>query len=583
MPKNWNRRFKHNRDKIKTGDIYELAEVVRNLAIREQREGPLDRREADVHAREEDPRVRADVRARDGRGRGRGVPRQTCIARGARAAATAPPRRPSAAQHPMAVVGLARRRRQWRTPWRPTAQGVRRAGGPPDARVVRSTRCARPCDRGRRRAARRASTRRRRARVGVAGGATRSASVRSALAAAPDGRRRSSSTTPRARSSTPALFARCARGARADADGAIAAAPVTDTIKEADADGRVIATLDRSRAVGGPDAAGLPRARRSSARSTSTTTCSPPPPTTPGSSRRAAATCASWRPRPSNSRSRTPDDLAARRAAAAQPDADRLPRPPAPRRAPSTTRRALLHPRQRRALPRGGRRARDRRARRRRAHLPLHAGARRLGAPVLAPLRGRRPRRLLRVRARARPTCGSGIEADFVPGARGPHGATCSRRATGTTSSARCTSSRDARRRHRRRLGHLAPRRVARARSGGATSRRSARPRARGLFDILAHPDLVKVWGARAAACPTATCAATTSWRSRGSPTSDVAVEVSTAGLRKPVGEIYPAPAFLEMCLEAGCAGRAVVRRARARAARLRLRATRSSCWTRSA
>jgi CarD family transcriptional regulator len=35
MPKNWNRRFKHNRDKIKTGDIYELAEVVRNLAIRE--------------------------------------------------------------------------------------------------------------------------------------------------------------------------------------------------------------------------------------------------------------------------------------------------------------------------------------------------------------------------------------------------------------------------------------------------------------------------------------------------------------------------------------------------------------------
>ena len=27
MPKNWNRRFKHNRDKIKTGDIYELAEV----------------------------------------------------------------------------------------------------------------------------------------------------------------------------------------------------------------------------------------------------------------------------------------------------------------------------------------------------------------------------------------------------------------------------------------------------------------------------------------------------------------------------------------------------------------------------
>src|SRR3954463_10220050 len=35
MPKTWNRRFKHNREKIKTGDVYELAEVVRNLAIRE--------------------------------------------------------------------------------------------------------------------------------------------------------------------------------------------------------------------------------------------------------------------------------------------------------------------------------------------------------------------------------------------------------------------------------------------------------------------------------------------------------------------------------------------------------------------
>jgi CarD family transcriptional regulator len=39
MPKNWNRRFKYNRDKIKTGDIYELAEVVRNLAIREAQKG----------------------------------------------------------------------------------------------------------------------------------------------------------------------------------------------------------------------------------------------------------------------------------------------------------------------------------------------------------------------------------------------------------------------------------------------------------------------------------------------------------------------------------------------------------------
>jgi histidinol-phosphatase (PHP family) len=72
-----------------------------------------------------------------------------------------------------------------------------------------------------------------------------------------------------------------------------------------------------------------------------------------------------------------------------------------------------------------------------------------------------------------------------------------------------------------------------------------------GLFDILAHPDLVKVWGG-----------------SRPLPERDprffyepaveaiaesgIAVEVSTAGLRKPVGELYPADAFAEMCVEAG-------------------------------
>jgi CarD family transcriptional regulator len=39
MPKNWNRRFKHNRDKMKTGDIIELAEVVRNLSLRDHEKG----------------------------------------------------------------------------------------------------------------------------------------------------------------------------------------------------------------------------------------------------------------------------------------------------------------------------------------------------------------------------------------------------------------------------------------------------------------------------------------------------------------------------------------------------------------
>jgi CarD family transcriptional regulator len=39
MPKDWNRRIKHNREKIKTGDILELADVVRNLALRDYEKG----------------------------------------------------------------------------------------------------------------------------------------------------------------------------------------------------------------------------------------------------------------------------------------------------------------------------------------------------------------------------------------------------------------------------------------------------------------------------------------------------------------------------------------------------------------
>lgn len=39
MPKNWSRRYKHNREKLKTGDIFEVAEVVRNLAVRHAEKG----------------------------------------------------------------------------------------------------------------------------------------------------------------------------------------------------------------------------------------------------------------------------------------------------------------------------------------------------------------------------------------------------------------------------------------------------------------------------------------------------------------------------------------------------------------
>jgi len=39
MPTNWHRRFKHNREKIRTGNVFELAEVVRNLSIRDLDKG----------------------------------------------------------------------------------------------------------------------------------------------------------------------------------------------------------------------------------------------------------------------------------------------------------------------------------------------------------------------------------------------------------------------------------------------------------------------------------------------------------------------------------------------------------------
>jgi histidinol-phosphatase (PHP family) len=72
-----------------------------------------------------------------------------------------------------------------------------------------------------------------------------------------------------------------------------------------------------------------------------------------------------------------------------------------------------------------------------------------------------------------------------------------------------------------------------------------------GLYDIIAHPDLVKIWG-RARPAPD------TDPRRYYEPAveamleANVAMEVSTAGLRKPVGEIYPARAMIEMAVDAG-------------------------------
>lgn len=72
-----------------------------------------------------------------------------------------------------------------------------------------------------------------------------------------------------------------------------------------------------------------------------------------------------------------------------------------------------------------------------------------------------------------------------------------------------------------------------------------------GLFDILAHPDLVKVWGS-ARPLPDRDPRFYYEGAVEAIAETGIAVEVSTAGLRKPVGEIYPSPAFAEMCVEAG-------------------------------
>jgi histidinol-phosphatase (PHP family) len=73
-----------------------------------------------------------------------------------------------------------------------------------------------------------------------------------------------------------------------------------------------------------------------------------------------------------------------------------------------------------------------------------------------------------------------------------------------------------------------------------------------GMFDILAHPDLVKLWGPRRPV-PEGDLRRFYELAMDGIAESQIAIEVSTAGLRKPVGELYPSRAFLEMCLDAGC------------------------------
>jgi histidinol-phosphatase (PHP family) len=73
-----------------------------------------------------------------------------------------------------------------------------------------------------------------------------------------------------------------------------------------------------------------------------------------------------------------------------------------------------------------------------------------------------------------------------------------------------------------------------------------------GLYDIVAHPDLVKVWGTSAPR-PEGDLRRYYEPAVEAFAESGVAVELSTAGWRKPAAEQYPSRPFLEMLVDAGC------------------------------
>ena len=69
-----------------------------------------------------------------------------------------------------------------------------------------------------------------------------------------------------------------------------------------------------------------------------------------------------------------------------------------------------------------------------------------------------------------------------------------------------------------------------------------------GLFDVIAHPDLVKKFGYRLSPAPVELYRQA----ARAFAGAGVCVEVNTAGLRAPAGEIYPCLEFLRFCFIEG-------------------------------
>jgi histidinol-phosphatase (PHP family) len=69
-----------------------------------------------------------------------------------------------------------------------------------------------------------------------------------------------------------------------------------------------------------------------------------------------------------------------------------------------------------------------------------------------------------------------------------------------------------------------------------------------GLFDIMAHIDLIKKFGHR----PSCDLSRLYADVAEAMARAGVAIELSTAGLRKPVQEVYPNPALLRECAARG-------------------------------
>ncbi len=199
--------------------------------------------------------------------------------------------------------------------------------------------------------------------------------------------------------------------------------------------------------------------------------------------------------------------------------------------------------------------------------------------PALGRKRRRRPRRLLRVRPRHAAAARGRVR--LRPRRRGADRGAAGARATSTTSSARSTSSARATPPSTTTASTSGRATATPTRSGAATSRRS--PPAPAPASSTSSP--TPTWsrsGARARPLPERDLRTFYEPAVEAIAESGIAVEISTAGLRKPVGELYPSRRLRRDVRRGRRRLRALLRRPPARAGRLRIRRARSSSSTNS-